>query len=372
MIKIRYGLLIVLAVLCLVGKAQNPNSSNGQSENEVWVRYEPVKGVGQQIRLKDADGSTVRIENLYKLADRSSFIKLKRRGCATFWYDMVHSDTAQHEIVKARTKKNSLGVTASYLLYGTFSKHYNWLDEKYTDNFTNASFVMRDYSVGLNIGRQLFAKNRHRISFELFPSYRRMNQIFSADQYRTSYPAKDPDNSDYERLITISNYQETQRKQIVCLPLDFRYDLYFLKKISLFVAAGVENDFTILEKSDVQFDATYAGKYGEELFGVIIDQNGYYDYGTFANNHFENQEPKKLKYTLYGMATAGLQLFLGKTLSLELAGVYHRMIYTSIEENVPDVYCLSASNDRYQSMQYCMKPAANHRIGGVVRIKFSF
>lgn len=372
MIRMKFGLLTMLAVLCLIGKAQNPTPSNGQSENEAWVRYEPVKGVGQRIRLKDANGSTVRIENFYKMAVPSSFVKLQRKGCATFWYEMVQSDTAQHEIVKARTKRNSFGVTASYLLYGTFSRHYNWLEEKYANNFTNASFVLRDFSVGLNIGRQLFAKNRHRISFELFPSYRQMNQIFSADQYQTSYPAKDPDNADYERLITISNYRETQLKHIVCLPLNFRYDLYFLKKISLFVSAGVENDFTILEKSDVQFDATYAGKYGEDLFGVIIDQNGYYDYGTFANNHFENQESRKLKYTLYGMASAGLQFFLGKTLSLELAGVYHRMIYTNIKENVPGVYCLSSSNDQYQSMQYCMKPAAKHRIGGVVRIKFNF
>lgn len=81
---------------------------------------------------------------------------------------------------------------------------------------------------------------------------------------------------------------------------------------------------------------------------------------------------KKLKYTLYGMVIAGLQFFLGNTLSLELAGVYHRMIYTNIKENAPEVYCMSSSNDRYQSMQYCMKPAAKHRIGGVVRIKFSF
>ena len=78
------------------------------------------------------------------------------------------------------------------------------------------------------------------------------------------------------------------------------------------------------------------------------------------------------RYNLYGTAMAGIQLFIGPVLSLEVAGVYHRMLYSNIPDTNIDNYCLSKSSDNYESMALTMKPESKNRLGINVKLKFNF
>ena len=365
------ALLILLAAVPLRAQV-NENGRQDTLTSAAVVRYEPAPGTSHWIRLKNPDGFTVKVGNEFVEVDQNFSKRLKHRSSAIFTYDVIPTGQPNRYIIRSRTRKNSFGVSGSYLFYGDFTHHGDWLQDEYSSDFENPSFGLLDYSIGLLYARQLCAKNRHRLSLEMIPAYRQMRQTFYADRYTTSFASTDPDGYDYERLVTVNDYNEVLLKQCVSFQLDFRYDWYFLKYLSLFVTAGVDNLLVISESSDVSFDATYAGKYGDELFYTVVDENGYYDFGTFPDNHIVTDPVRAFHYSLYGAASAGLQICIGPVLSLEVAGVYHRLLFSQTSGNPDETFCLSESAGQYQSMSRIMKPASQNRLGVNVKLKFNF
>jgi hypothetical protein len=104
----------------------------------------------------------------------------------------------------------------------------------------------------------------------------------------------------------------------------------------------------------------------------VIDQNGYYDFGNFPNNQFKPEEMEGARYSMYGYGTAGLQFFLGKTISLEVAGLYHYMLYTDLMKRADADYRLVSSANKHQSMMSAFSPFMFHRWGINSKLKFSF
>jgi hypothetical protein len=364
-------LLVLSAVvpLCaqeIVGGRQDTATSTAV------VRYEPASGTSHWIRLKAPDGTTVKVGEEFVTVDKNFAKRLKHRSSAIFSYEVVPTGQPDHYIVRSHTRKNSFGFSGSYLFYGDFTHHRDWLLDEYSADFEGATFGLRDFSVGLLYARQLCAKNRHRLSVEILPAYRQIRQTFVTDRYTTSFPATDPDGYDYERLVTVNDYNESLISHCASFQLDFRYDWYFLKYLSLFVTAGIDNLLVVSQSSDVSFGATYAGRYGDDLFNTVVDENGYYDFGTFPDNHIETDAEKALQYKLYGAASAGLQICIGPVLSLEVAGVYHRLLFSQSSGDAEKAFCLSESAGNYQSMSRTMKPAAQNRLGVNVKLKFNF
>ena len=366
-----FALLALLAVVPLRAQV-NEGERHDTLTSAAVVRYEPAQGTSHWIRLKGTDGSTVKVGERFVEVDSSFTKKLRWRESAVFNYEVIPTEQPNHYIIRSHTRKNSLGVSGSYLFYGDFAHHGDMLEEEYKDNFEGTSFGLRDFSVGLLYARQLCAKNRHRLSLELIPAYRQIRQTFLADRYSSSFAAVDPDGFDYERLVTVNDYNEVLTKQCVSFQLDFRYDWYFLKYLSLFVSAGIDNLLAISESSDVTFGATYAGQYGDELFNTVVDENGYYDFGTFPDNHIVTDNVKALHYNLFGVASVGFQICIGPVLSLEVAGVYHRFLYSQASGESDKPFCLSESAGNYQSMSRTMKPASRNRLGLNVNLKFNF
>lgn len=364
----------VLAVLCLVLNAQlTLNAQIDVAKNSVYVRYEPVNGGPQKIRAKDPDGKRVRIDNQYTLAENSIINRLKRNGSVAFWYDIFPSDTAGHFLVKARTKRNSLGFTGTYYFYGKTPKQQaGWIQDAFAKDFADVSCRMTDFSVGLYLAHQLCVKNRHRLSLELALGYRQTKQLFDVGRYTTEYDAVDPDGTSYLRQVEVSDYNESLLWRSVSLPIGLRYDWFFLKCFSVFVGGGLQNDFVVQQVSNATGNVFCSGLYGEEYFNVLIDQNGYYDFGRFPNTTFKPVEADKTLYSMYGYGTVGLQVFFGKTISLEVAGIYHRMIYSDVMRPAGTDYRLVTSADSYQSMQSCVSPFALHRWGVNAKLKFNF
>ena len=375
MIKKNLVVTALLVCLCLMANGQENMTfpSDTLARNEVFLRFDPVSGGAPRLlNAKTIERFRVKVGSQYVRVDNQIFKDLQRKRSATYWYEITQDDDASHYLVRARTRKNAIGVGGSYLFYGDFTHHGDWLMDEYKNNFEGATFGLRDFSIGLLYARQLFGVNRHRIVLEIEPGYRQIAQSFSADRYTDSYPAVDPDGLDYQRLVTVTNYEEKVNKHCVEIPLDVRYDIFPFKYLSLFVAGGIDNVFVATDDAKVTFDAAYAGRYGDDLFNVVMDENGFYDFGQYPDNQIFTENAVKSRYILYGIAMAGIQLFIGPVLSLEVAGVYQHHLYEKNFNEDSGAYCLSESPGTYQSMALTMKPASKHRLGVNVKLKINF
>jgi hypothetical protein len=371
--KIRY-IIVWVVVLASVAVYAQENDGNVQidTSSAAYVRYEPAPGTAKWIRLRNTEGFVTKVGDQFVQVEKNFSNRLKRRSCATFTYEVLPTNKTGYMVIRSHTRKNAIGVSGSYLFYGAFTNPNNLLMDEYKDNFEGATIGLRDFSVGGLYARQLCAKNRHRLSLEIAPAYRQIKQSFTADRYTNSFAATDPDGFAYTRLVTVTNYQEEVLQKCVSVPLNLRYDLFALKYLSIFVGGGLDNVFAVSEDRNVSFDAKYAGQYGEDLFNVVIDENGYYDFGTFTENRFKTEDDIAFRYSLYGTAMAGLQLFIGPVLSIEVAGVYHHRLYSNVPDTQEGVFCLSKTAEEYQSMAFLMKPAAKNRLGVNVKLKFNF
>lgn len=373
--KIR-NIVVTIAIALFGMSVHGQNASTMPSaSNEISVRFIPLDGGGPYaLRAKTVAGNVVKIRGLNKRVDNILLTKLNKKECVNYWYSIKQDERDSSYVVTALTKKNAIGLSGSHLFPRDFTRWNRWLPDDLEYDFKSSSYRLYDFSFGLNINHQLWAKNRHSISLDIEPHYRQMYHEFLVPNYSISYPSVDPDGMDYERQVTITDYSETYLTHSAALSLMLRYDIYFLKHVSLFLAAGAENLFTLIGRSDINYDARYAGQYGPELFNVLIDENGIYDFGTYNDNHFRNKDKTRFNYTLYGTAQVGLQFYLGRTLSLEVAGVYQRLGFKfPIEKrvNVLD-FRLSEEPGQYQRMMSVLTPSAKNRLGMNVKLKINF
>ena len=195
------------------------------------------------------------------------------------------------------------------------------------------------------------------------------------DSYFESFAAVDPYMVDYTREIKVSDYQETHKVQGVQIPVLLRYDWFFLKCMSVYVSAGIQNEVVVVKNSAAKFGAQYSGRYGEEYFNTYIDQNGYYDFGRYYNgeNKFENvtKFPKDRDYVMHATVAGGFQLFFGKTVSMEVECVYSKVVFnTWYRQN--DDFRLSENSDEYQSLLTASSKKFGGQWGGKCKLKISF
>ena len=367
-----FGMILLLFVACFNLNAQNgQNAFDSSAKKVVYVRYDSEGRAPWAIRAKGPAGR-VRVENAYTEVYDNIFDRLKRRECVTYWYT-AHRESDNHFTIYSKSKKNSIGFSATYFFYGKLPwQKMGWMKEDYVGDFNNPSYNLNDFSVYFYIGRQLVARNRHHFGLNLGAGFRQTKQVLKTDGYNIRFDAIDPDGAPYIRHVDISNYTESQLVRSVIIPISFRYDWFMFKHFSVFLAAGVQNDFHIQNDITTTFDARYAGQYNDDLFNVLIDQEGYYDFGEFNNNTFERTDEEEFRYSLYGVGAVGLQVFLGKTLSIEVAGEYHKRLYSNTFSEGSSGFRLVSSNETRQSMQSCLSPYLLDRLGVNVKLKFTF
>ena len=369
---------LLLFATTSINAQENPDQPQGTPSSASYVRYEPAPGTSKWIKARAADGSVikdgtmVKVTDQYVLLDPSYSSRFKRKSCATYWYEITPESQDNHYVIRSRTLKNAVGISGSFLFNLDLASHTDWLMDEYKDDFEGATYRMWDISGGVLYARQLCAKNRHRLSVETVPAYMQIRQTFSTDRYTTHYPAVDPDGLDYERLISVRDYEEKVENHCLSVPVNLRYDFFALHELSVFLAGGLDNVFVISRHTDASFGASYAGQYGEELFNTIIDDNGYYDFGRFPDNQIVVEKDVAFRYNLYATAKLGVQYFIIPMFSVELACVYNRMIYSNIPVGQTSSFCLSESAGSFQSMADAMKQSPKNRLGVNVTMKVNF
>lgn len=360
--------LLLLATTSIYAQ-ENPGSSLGDPSSSIYVRYEPAPGTSKWIKAQAAKGSVIQDNVMVKVRDQYMFVdssissRFKKKSCATYWYEMKPDSLPGHYVMRSRTLQNAIGIGSSCLFQLDNTRNNVWLMDEFKGDFERTTYKSWSISGGLLYARQLCAKNRHRLSVEVASSYQQIRQSFTTDYYSTHYPAVDADGFDYERLVSAMDYEEKVENHCLAIPVSLRYDLFVLPDLSVFLAGGLDNVFNISRHTDASFYSSYAGQYGEEFFNVVIDENGYYDFGRFPDNHIVVDKDVALRYNLYATAKLGAQYFILPMFSVELAVVYDRLLYTNLPVGQTSSYCLSESAGTFRSMADARKQAPKNRLG---------
>ena len=146
-------------------------------------------------------------------------------------------------------------------------------------------------SVGWNIGGSLgYSPERFRQHGQVLDTYLSANltsRSFSIEiaKLQFSFPAIDPDDFSYVRQISGQNWSEQVSEQALSLGLGGRYLKRFRGANSdqqWLVGGAIEASYSLASQTTYSSSTgvTYSGFY-DDLYGITIDQNGIYDFGTF-------------------------------------------------------------------------------------------
>lgn len=200
--------------------------------------------------------------------------------------DILRSRKKVHELIfkKSRVEvSNSFGYNYSPVSVSSESIILN-LEHDYSYSIKssirfNLSNILRSKSTFNSI--VIDGKSMSPLSFYLDLGYRMdvFSHQISFDNYNYSYESIDSDGADYLRrinIVSLTEQQEIETSSIeTSLLLNYKY-----KKFNFLVGAGIGR--LNVQKSNYSSIATinYSGYY-EDLFGLLIEQNGVYDFGSY-------------------------------------------------------------------------------------------
>ncbi len=265
------------------------------------------------------------------------------------------------------SKKNCFGLSADFM-YGLKDVEHYLLADLGNCVFDNIKGSTMNWHVGFNYYRQLLLTNRNRLGLDLGLMLGKYHMTFGCD-YQDQYIATDADNAVYNRYVFIRDYKEKTGNVSITLPVALRYDRFVSKNVSLALSIGVRGHLLIPQKTKVSFDGEYAGLYSD-LFNIYMDQNGYYDYGTFENCDLDSKgnASKTIAATVFG--TLGIQYFVTKSWSIDVHLMYDYLLTKALKQ---ETGChLSSDYNSFQSFTYFMSNLPQHYLGVNLRVKYNF
>ena len=144
------------------------------------------------------------------------------------------------------------------------------------------------WGIGGSLGYSPERFRRHSQLLDLYVSSDLALRSFSVEveNLQFSFSDIDPDNFSYDRLVSGQNWSEHVSERTLSLGIGGRYLKRFRGANSdqqWLVGGSVEACYSLVSMTQYSSETgvTYSGFY-EDLFGITIDQNGIYDFGTFT------------------------------------------------------------------------------------------
>ena len=266
--------------------------------------------------------------------------------------------------------KNSIGVSADYLV-GIVNMEKNILTDLGNYEFKKVKASVINWHLGLNYYRQLFLSGKNRLGIDLGLMVGRYKMKFNCDSIGEQYEATDADGARYNRFVTIRDYQEHAANVSLVVPVALRYDRFINRNLSLAFCVGVKGHILIPQKSKASFKGDYAGLY-PDLFNIYIDQEGYYDFGSYGecmpNLIKEKNASKTLAASVFG--SFGVQYYITKIWSIDV-NVMYDYLFTKALKRESGIH-LSSDKEHFRSFTYFMNNLPNHNLGLNVRVKYNF
>lgn len=297
-------------------------------ENNTHTLYIP-----KTLKVKEVGGDETYLDSRVQPLSAEMYKQLSKQNCATFQYEFTpHNDTLRYHTISVNTVKNAVGLELGYVMPLSMGNIEVPSDADYT--FENIAYRSHTFRVGATYLRQIFAKGRHRVSFETGLVLDIGVKHFSADTYVDQYDTIDTDGARYTRKTQLLGYDEACRSISFAIPAIVRYDYYVIPSLSVFAAVGLRGAMAFISPAKASFNGHYAGLYGEEYYNVLIDQNGYYDFGTFDVVNLSENVMRTHRWLVDALARIGAQYFItsDKRWSLDFSAGYRYRILTKPAE----------------------------------------
>ena len=317
-----------------------------------YKRYDNAPYIPKTLKVNNIDGSYIHLDEQIRPLSVEVYSRLSGKNCATYSYDFeAQTEPVQHHTISVSTVKNAVGFEVGYA-QSLGEPEYS-VPADYSGHFNAPGYSERVFHIGAVYQRQLFARNRHRISLETGVAFDIDWQRLTVGNYKESREAVDPDGDAYTRLTTLADFLERSRGLDVAVPVMVRYDGYVTPSVSLFAAVGIRGGAFLSGVSTAFFDAFYAGQYGPEYFNVLIDQNHYYDFGRFDVNGIHDEKPASPRWHLDALARVGAQFFFtaDKRWSAELSVGGRYGLLDKSQESLTQTAspCVSPDKDTFNS-----------------------
>lgn len=332
-----------------------------------YVKNERTFYIPMTLKMERVDGSTVNLGDKVEQVKQSSFEELKKKGSAVYMYEERKRN--QYRELSVRTVKNALGIEIGYGHPLMSSSTVTKLDMAGTFDGTTR-ITGHKFHIGVMYLRQLYAKDRHRVSFEGGVQFALYRQRFTAENYAENFDTQDVEGSDYTRNTLVTNYNELSRAWCVAVPLTARYDYYVISNMSVFTMVGMKCNILFWKPATAMFDAQYSGQYGPELFNLFIDQNGYYDYGQFNENKLTQKKSNTLGWNLESVLSLGLQYHFNESWSMEASAAWQLKLLNSFKQD-GKIMRLTTDSEHFQSINDCVGDGKN-TMEYQIRIKYNF
>ncbi len=330
--------------------------------------------IPKTLEVKSIGGSETRLSDRVQPLSAEVYKQLSERNCATYRYEFIpHTDSMKYHTISVNTVKNAVGVSAGVVLplgSGGFV-----LPDDAAYSFTSPSYSTWTFHLGVDYWRQIFAVGRHRVTFGTGISLLITPNRFSADGYGDRYDTVDMDGTPYQRITQLAHYKEVRRDVSVAVPALLRYDYYVIPSLSVFGTVGVNGALDFINRAKASFEGYYAGQYGPEYFNTLIDQNGYYDFGTFpaSDRELEEQVDRTLGWHLDALARVGVQWFFtaDNRWSAEFSAGYRNRFLSSSSEKVAD-FRLSGNAEQFTSVHRNLTTTPVHYLDVLLSVKYNF
>lgn len=187
------------------------------------------------------------------------------------------------------------------------------------------------------------------------------------------YNAVDPDGGPYERIVVVNNYSEKVTRTAVGVPVAVRIDYFLPEKWqgytwTAFARVGCMPAYDVAQKTNADFDVLYSGYY-DWLFGLTIDQNGFYDFGRYSESGSATSTAID-KFSLAAFASAGVSCWLKKNIQVDCALQY---CGTILNKTLPtDNYHLTQTSTDWQTATNMMSKASLHKVNFKIQFNYNF
>lgn len=336
-----------------------------------YIKEDNAFYIPNKLKVKMIDGETVSLDSHVRPLSAEVYKHLSNQNCATYRYAFISNKEEATHTISISTVKNAVGLEVGYVqpLVGQPVV----LPVRENLSFGSSSYRNTNFHVGATYLRQLFAVNRHRLSFETGLGLEFGSSRFSVDTYQDRYQDVDADEDVYERLICVTDYKEKAAAVSLAVPAMVRYDYYVIPKLSLFAGLGIRGALAFNRPAKASFDGYYAGQYGPEYFNVLIDQEGYYNFGNFEDRKLTESAGGKMGWNLDALARIGAQYFFtsDNRWSAEVSvGYRYRFLSNPLEQDSD--FRLSTDAEQFSSVLHQLTVQPHHFIDIRVGAKYNF
>lgn len=328
-----------------------------------YIKEDKALYIPELLKVKMINGDTSYLDGRIQPLSAEVYKQLSGNNCATYRYAFIlNKENAVHTI-SIKTLKNAVGLELGYMQALDGQKVL--MPER--DGFSLNSPVCRNmiFRIGVPYLRQLYALNRHRLSFETGVGLEICRSRFMVDSCKDRYQDIDVYGDSFEHLVCLRNYKETGMALSLDIPVTLRYDYFVIPKLSVFALVGLSGSVVFNRSAEVSFDGFYAGLYSENR----RDENS----GVFKADKQTLKVKQTMGWHLDALARLGAQYFFTSDnhWSAEVSVGYHCRFLSNVLKRDPD-FKLSEDEGKISSIYHNVTTQPAHFLDFRVGIKYNF